>query len=496
VPTNVSADITASVPANTPADITASMPINASTQTFTWADEELVESSTDIVMNMSEKSGADIAAFSDSGYNFQPQNRYTFLNDDLGSTMRMSNGAGVLQATYAYDEFGQEILDGINTLKNALGKVADLVNPFGFVGYQRDNIADDYFAEAREYRPEEGRFSGTDVIQGTIEMPFTLNRYGYCYNNGMLMNDLNGMWPNPIKWVKDKTKKAAKAVGSAVKSVGNYVKSHKRQIIGGLIQGTAILGAAALVAFSGGAAAPLVAGAIMGAGCSLGSQIANNKDGKIDWGDVAIQGAAGAAFAVLPGAVVGKSVTGLARYAGIGAVNAAIGGAATLATDLKNGEKKEQIVKDVAASTASNFVCGMLNEKVNTEIGHSLDEMKAEKQRPFTEKINELEDDIASRQDKVRGLNRARKAKGVTGRGKNAKGKAMLTHNKNIKKLKEARTENENISKQVCREIDIKYGPLIRGLQKTMDWLYGIELEGGLEGFIQKQMSGVSSCAT
>ena len=68
----------------------------SSTQTFTWADEELVESSTDIVMNMSEKSGADIAAFSDNGYNFQPQNRYTFLNDDLGSTMRMSNGAGVV----------------------------------------------------------------------------------------------------------------------------------------------------------------------------------------------------------------------------------------------------------------------------------------------------------------------------------------------------------------------------------------------------------------
>ena len=104
----------------------------------------------------------------------------------LGSTMRMSNGAGVLQATYGYDEFGQDILDGINTLKNAL-----------------------------------------------IEMPFTLNRYGYCcYNNGMLMNDLNGMWPNPDKWVKDKTKKTAKAVGSAVKKFGNSIKSHKRQIIG------------------------------------------------------------------------------------------------------------------------------------------------------------------------------------------------------------------------------------------------------------------------
>ncbi|WP_022750510.1 hypothetical protein [Lachnobacterium bovis] len=63
-------------------------------------------------------------------------------------------------------------------------------------------------------------------------MPFTLNRYGYCYNNGVLSVDLNGMWPNPIKWVKDKTKKAAKAVGSFVKSVGNSIKSHKRQIIG------------------------------------------------------------------------------------------------------------------------------------------------------------------------------------------------------------------------------------------------------------------------
>ena len=47
--------------------------VHSSTQTFTWADEELVESSTDIAMNMSERSGADIAAFSDSGYNFQPR---------------------------------------------------------------------------------------------------------------------------------------------------------------------------------------------------------------------------------------------------------------------------------------------------------------------------------------------------------------------------------------------------------------------------------------
>ena len=236
-------------------------------------------------------------------------------------------------------------------------------------------------------------------------MPFTLNRYGYCYKNGMLMNDLNGMWPNPIKWVKNKAKKATKAVG-------NYVKSHKRQIIGGLIQGVAVGGAVALVAFSGGAAAPLVAGALMGAGCSLGDQIANNKGGKVDWGDVAIQGAAGAAFAVLPGAVVGKSVTGLAKYAGIGAVNAAIGGAATLATDLKNGEKKEQIVKDVAASTASNFVCGMISEGANNLMELPTNKMKENEKRPLVEEINKEEGMIENRKNDFNKVAGKRKKRG------------------------------------------------------------------------------------
>ena len=321
---NIAANTIGSVPANTPADIPASAPINASTQTFTWADEELVESSTDVDMNI-------------------PQNRYTFLNDDLGSTMRMSNGAGVLQATYAYDEFGQEILDGINTLKNALGKVADLVNPFGFVGYQRDNIADDYFAEAREYRPEEGRFSGTDVIQGTIEMPFTLNRYGYCYNNGMLMNDLNGMWPNPIKWVKNKASKAVKVA----KAVGNAVKSHKRQIIGGAIQVAA-------------------SGFITGAGIEMGSQYSSGKDfNKMDYKEVAIQGGIGAAFSVLPGAASGlKCLSKINSHHIEAAVNGFIGAGASVITDVREGKSGGTISKDAFSSFAANATISYIGNPV------------------------------------------------------------------------------------------------------------------------------------
>ena len=71
------------------------------------------------------------------------------------------------------------------------------------------------------------------------------------------MNDLNGMWPNPIKWVKDKTKKAAKAVGNTVnkagKAVGEFYAKHRDAV--NMIGGVAIIGAGMAVAV---VAAPLV----------------------------------------------------------------------------------------------------------------------------------------------------------------------------------------------------------------------------------------------
>ena len=235
--------------------------------------------------------------------------------------MRMSNGAGALQATYGYDEFGQEILDGINTLKNALGKVADLVNPFGFVGYQRDNIADDYFAEAREYRPEEGRFSGTDVIQGTIEMPFTLNRYGYCYNNGMLMNDLNGMWPNPIKWVKDKTKKAAKAVGK-------FYAKHRDAV--NIVGGVAIIAAGAAFAPVIGVSAAAVA--ISGTTAAVIGGVSNMTTGG-RFSDGFLGGAVNGTICGLTGGA-GAKIKSVGQFLG-GAIGTAV-------TETLGGERKPQ----------------------------------------------------------------------------------------------------------------------------------------------------------
>ena len=49
------------------------------------------------------------------------------------------------------------------------------MQPFGYTGYRYDNVADTYFAQAREYVPRVGRFAGEDWIKGSIEQPFSLN---------------------------------------------------------------------------------------------------------------------------------------------------------------------------------------------------------------------------------------------------------------------------------------------------------------------------------
>ena len=66
-------------------------------------------------------------------------------------------------------------------------------SPTVFTGYIHDDIADTYFAQAREYMPEIGRFAGRDILKGQIEIPRSLNEYAYCHNEPIGFVDLNGM---------------------------------------------------------------------------------------------------------------------------------------------------------------------------------------------------------------------------------------------------------------------------------------------------------------
>ena len=109
---------------------------------------------------------------------------FTYLQDELGSTIRLLEQGGECQAVYGYDEFGEDTY-------NTQGKM----QPFGYTGYRYDNVADTYFAQAREYVPGVGRFAGEDWIKGSIEQPFSLNQYGYCLGNPFGLVDYDGKKP-------------------------------------------------------------------------------------------------------------------------------------------------------------------------------------------------------------------------------------------------------------------------------------------------------------
>ena len=92
-----------------------------------------------------------------------------YQKDELGSPIRLLDSAGSVRADYVYDEFG-----------NMPERKADTeIQPFRFTGYQYDKISETYFAQAREYSCDTGRFISKDFISGFSRVPVTLNRYAY-----------------------------------------------------------------------------------------------------------------------------------------------------------------------------------------------------------------------------------------------------------------------------------------------------------------------------
>ncbi|MEG2823061.1 MAG: polymorphic toxin type 44 domain-containing protein [Lachnospiraceae bacterium] len=119
-------------------------------------------------------------------------NSQYYFQDELGSPIRLADGEGNLKDTYGYDEFGQDLY-----------QKQGVTQPFGYTGYQLDDVAGTYFAQAREYQSGVGRFAGEDIIKGMIAVPQTMNSYGYCWGRPMTLIDLNGEKPEK-KYVYEK----------------------------------------------------------------------------------------------------------------------------------------------------------------------------------------------------------------------------------------------------------------------------------------------------
>ncbi len=94
------------------------------------------------------------------------------LRDEMATPVRLFYGNGKMEENNDYDEFGN-LQDGI----------WDGILPFGFTGYYKDSFTGNYFAQAREYLPKEGRFAAKDAFGGSLGIPESFNGFSYCYCN-------------------------------------------------------------------------------------------------------------------------------------------------------------------------------------------------------------------------------------------------------------------------------------------------------------------------
>ena len=118
---------------------------------------------------------------------------HIYMLDEMGSPVRVSDYEREY-LTYGYDEYGRtldwskEAEEGIPNPYAEQGEE----QPFGYTGYRYDWTAGSYYAQAREYLPEAGRFMAVDKVKGNIATPISQNNYIYCQNKSLDYVDLDG----------------------------------------------------------------------------------------------------------------------------------------------------------------------------------------------------------------------------------------------------------------------------------------------------------------
>ncbi|MHB1167463.1 MAG: RHS repeat-associated core domain-containing protein, partial [Carboxydocellales bacterium] len=117
------------------------------------------------------------------------------LQDELGSVVKLIGEDGKKSSHYNYDEFGRPE-GAVKFDPNWPGPD----NAVGYTGYSYDYFAVLYYANARYYMPEVGRFISEDPWNGTLAQPNTLNPYPYVLNNPLKYVDPLGLSPQTGDW--------------------------------------------------------------------------------------------------------------------------------------------------------------------------------------------------------------------------------------------------------------------------------------------------------
>ena len=120
----------------------------------------------------------------------------------LDQTQMYNNMLQSGEDTYIWNDDSLLFKGATPQMRDRLGSDLD-ASEFGlgaenFASYIYDDVSGTYFAQAREYMPETGRFAGRDILKGEAEIPYSLNEYAYCHNNPIGFVDYNGMCEVPF----------------------------------------------------------------------------------------------------------------------------------------------------------------------------------------------------------------------------------------------------------------------------------------------------------
>ena len=112
--------------------------------------------------------------------------RIYYLQDELGSPIKLLDESGKVKSNLAYDAFGKPLFSAY------LSELKARYNIFAYTGYQYDDTTGLMYAQARYYMPEVGRFISGEAYKGAITNPQSLNWYVYCGNNPIKYVDPSG----------------------------------------------------------------------------------------------------------------------------------------------------------------------------------------------------------------------------------------------------------------------------------------------------------------
>jgi RHS repeat-associated protein len=106
-----------------------------------------------------------------------------YVYDGLGSTRALTDATGIVTDSYSYDAYG-----------NLSSSTGTTVNSYLYAGEQFDKNLGDYYLRDRYYSTDIGRFTQRDRFDGDLNMPLSLNRYGYTHGNPVNGIDPSGMF--------------------------------------------------------------------------------------------------------------------------------------------------------------------------------------------------------------------------------------------------------------------------------------------------------------